>query len=241
MSGCAFAQSTPAATVRLAALSPLDEEARAALQLAVQRPRSVRARRDILTEGREITETLIVLSGWAARVRLVEDGRRQIVNLLLPGDLIGYCDQERPVASSTITAITDVDVCVAPAASLSPALARAYALSRALEEAYLFAQITRLGRLSAQEKISDLLLELSERLELAGLAANGRFIMPLTQEMIADALGLTSVHVNRMLQALRREAAVEWKGREVTLADPAALGRSIGRPAIRVTANSAID
>ena len=229
------AQPTPAAVLRLTALASLDGDARAALDLAIRRPRTFRARRDMLAEGQEITETLLILSGWAARVRLLPDGRRQILNFLLPGNLIGLCDHARPVASSTILAITDVDTCIAPAASVSPSLGRAYAMSRALEEAHLLAQITRLGRLNAQQKVGDLLLELLDRLELAGLAANGRYLMPLTQETLADALGLTSVHVNRTLQALRREGFVDWKGREVVIPDPAALGRSIGCPPIRVT------
>ena len=223
-----------AAIVRLAALSPLDAEAATALEAAVNRPRTYRARREILTEGQEIGETLLILNGWAARVRLLEDGRRQIMNFLLPGDLIGFCDHDHALASSTVSAVTEVDTGVAPSPRLSPSLAQVYARSRAREEAYLLAQITRLGRLNAQERIADLLLELLERLELAGLAVHGNFTMPLTQEVIADALGLTSVHVNRTLQALRREGSVEWRGREVTIPNPAALARSIGRSAIRV-------
>lgn len=229
-------QPVAAAAVRLAALSPLDDQATSALAQAMERPRRFRVRRDIVSEGQEIGETLLILSGWAARVRTMEDGRRQILNLLLPGDLIGYCDHERPLAVSTVVAATDVDACIAPNPSVSPALGRAYALSRALEEKYLFAQITRLGRMNAQERMADLLLELLERLALAGLAENGRYLMPLTQEVIADALGLTSVHVNRTLQALRREGALNWKGREVVLPDPEALARNVGHPSLRVTA-----
>ena len=226
-SGATEPQET-AAVIRLEALSPLDADARAALASAVQRPRTHRARREMIAEGQDIAETLLVLSGWAARVRLLEDGRRQILAFLLPGDLIGYCDQERPVASSSVIAVTEVDVCTAPDASVSPALARAYRQSRAREQAHLFSQITRLGRLNAHERIADFLLELLERLELAGLAAHGRYVMPLTQELMADALGLTSVHVNRTLQALRREGSLNWKGRELILPDPSAYGAPPG-------------
>ena len=229
-------QQSAAAITRLAALSPLDPEASAALSSALQRPRTFRARRELISEGQEITETLLILSGWAARIRLLEDGRRQIHNFLLPGDLVSYRDLERPVASSTVIAITEVVVCAAPDPSVSPALGRAYAQSRALEEAHLLAQITRLGRLNAHERIADLLLELFERLKLGGLASDGRYLLPITQEVIADALGLTSVHVNRTLQTLRREGALDWKGREVVLSNPSALRRTIGRLPTRVTA-----
>ena len=226
-----------AAVMRLAALTPLDDAALAALSVAIQRPRSFRMRRDIVSEGHEIVETFIILSGWAARVRILEDGRRQIIGFLLPGDLIGFCDHDRPLALSTVIPITDVDVCVAPKASVSSTLARAYALSRAHDEKHLLAQITRLGRLNALERIADFLLEVLDRLSCAGIAHDGRFVMPLTQEIIADVLGLTSVHVNRMLQMLRRDDYVIWKGRELVLPNPAALARSIGRTRIRVAAD----
>lgn len=226
-----------AAVTRLSALANLDDDACAALLGAAQLPRHAPARRDFRSEGREITETLLLLSGWAARTRILVDGRRQIISLVLPGDLIGYCDHDRPVALSTVTALTDVDFCVAPSAAASPALARAYAASRALDEKHLMAQVTRLGRLNAQERIADLFLELLDRLQLAGLAAHGRYQMPLTQEALADALGLTSVHVNRTLQALRREGAIDWKGRELVIPDPAALERKAGRSAQRISAD----
>ena len=224
------------AVVRLTRLAPLDRMALDALTAAAEGPRRFRAYRDLLGEGERITERLLILSGWAARVRILQDGRRQILSFLLPGDLIGLGQHDQPVAVSTITAITEVETCVAPAPDVSPSLRRAYAISVALEDAYLLAQITRLGRLNAQERIGDFLLEIHERLELAGLAFGGTFAMPLTQETIADALGLTSVHVNRMLQTLRRDNILTLLGREVVLTNTALLSLSVGRSPVRVTA-----
>lgn len=232
-------QPIPPAIARLASLADLDATAQAALKLAVQRPRRTRVRRELIAEGEEITVTHLILSGWAARVRILEDGRRQIINFLLPGDLIGHYGQDRPVASSSVVAITELDSCTAPGAAVSPTLARAYAHSRALEDAYLLSQVTRLGRLNAHERIADLLLELHERLELGGLAADGRFSLPITQEVVADALGLTSVHVNRTLQDLRKEGSVDWKARGIYLPDPDALRKRTGRSPVRVTAEQA--
>lgn len=221
---------TPA-VARLDSLEPLDRQAHAALAREFQRARRIKARREILAERQQVDEPLLLVNGWAACVRNLEDGRRQIVNFLLPGDPIAWCDHPPMTMSSTIVAITDVDVCHAPDASVSPALRRAYARSRDLEYTYLLAQITRLGRLNALERIADLLLELLERLERGGMAADGCFVMPLTQEMMADALGLTAVHVNRTLQALRREGSMLSRGRELRLPDPEALRRSTGRRA----------
>ena len=108
-------------------------------------------------------------------------------------------------------------------------------VSRAIEEAHLLAQITRLGRLSALERIADLFLELYERLSLAGLASNGRFALPLTQEVVADALGLTSVHLSRTLQLARRRGEFEWRDGQVILHDLRQLGRMVGRLPVRVS------
>lgn len=229
-------QPKPNAFQRLRSLTPLDQAAEAALADASTMAHTIPARRELIDEGREITETLLILDGWAARVRLLEDGRRQIVSFLLPGDLIGWCGHERSLAITTVVAITGVDVCPAPDVSELPQLQHAYALSRALEESYLIAQITRLGRLNAHERVADFLLELLDRLELAGLANDGRYAIPLTQEMVADALGLTSVHINRTVQALRRDNVLSWQGRQLLLHNVPALRRMTGRLPARVTA-----
>lgn len=97
------------------------------------------------------------------------------------------------------------------------------------------AHITRLGRLDAYERILDLLLEFNERLTLSGIASDGHFPLPLTQEMMADALGLTPVHVNRMLQRARSEAVLTWRGGLVSLHDPEMASRSVGRVPVRVS------
>jgi CRP-like cAMP-binding protein len=132
-----------------------------------------------------------------------------------------------------VAALTDLVVCTPPGADVSPTLRDAYAMSEALEEAYLLAHIARLGRLHAQERIADLFLELHERLSLNGTAGPRGFDIPLTQEMLGDALGLTSVHVNRMLQAARRDGDLDWRDRRVVLTDPALLARKVGRvPAV---------
>ncbi len=224
------------ALTRLMALAPLDQAAVAALGEAMEQAHAVRVRRDIIAEGREITQALLLLSGWAARVRLLPDGRRQFLSFLLPGDLIGACDHPDALAVSTVVAMSDVQVCPLPPAEPGSPLRIAYAISRAMEEGHLLAQITRLGRLNAQERISDLLLELYERLTLNGSVSGNGFDLPLTQETLADALGLTSVHVNRMLQQARREGDLQWRVGHVRLSDPAGLARKIGHVPVRVSA-----
>lgn len=224
------------ALTRLAALAPLERDALAALETAIAYAQPVRVRTELMTEGKDVLTSRLIVAGWAARVKIMADGRRQFLSFLLPGDFIGLCRQPRPLAVSTVVALTDLLVCTPPSPHLSPALAEAYAISLALEEAYLLAHIARLGRLHAQERIADLLLEIHERLELNGMANAGQFEVPLTQEMLGDALGLTSVHVNRMLQAARREGDLSWQEKQVALPDPVALARKVGRAPVRVSA-----
>jgi len=219
---------------RLSCLAPLDTDALHLLDAAAGAAFALRPRQEVLTEGRAIEAPLLLLDGWAARIRVLVDGRRQIVSLMLPGDVIGLSDLPEPVSTSTIIALTPVRVCPAPPRGASPTLDLAYAVSRAHDEAYLLAQVTRLGRMNAQERIMDLLLELYERLDLAGLVRSNGFDVPLTQETMSDALGLTPVHVNRMLQAARKAEDLTWTGKRITLTDPARSARDLGRVPLRV-------
>jgi CRP-like cAMP-binding protein len=213
---------------RLIRLGPLDDQAFAALRAAMTRTYRLKPRRDIIHEGREITEPLLILEGWGARVRFLPDGRRQVLGFLLPGDLIGCGRNERPLATAMATALTPMQIAPAPLPAPGSALEKVYAASRALDDVYLLAQITRLGRMHAWERIGDLLLEFRERLSLAGLAGANGFPVPVTQEVLADALGLTPVHVNRTLQLLRRQGDITWKGDHVTLGDPTTLAMQLG-------------
>ncbi|MBE1529446.1 CRP-like cAMP-binding protein [Sphingopyxis sp. OAS728] len=218
---------------RLGALAPLDThewEALAEAQLVRHR---VAAHRNIIEEGARVTSPRIILAGWAGRTRIFADGRRQILSLLLPGDLIGKCRQSHPLAATGAVALTDVTLCPAPdSRHAKHGLAEAYARSSALEEYYLFRQIARLGRMSAYERIVDLLLEVRERLGAVALGPKDSFHFPITQEALADLLGLTSVHVNRTLKALRQDGLIDLRSSTMHIKDPAVLAALVEhRPA----------
>lgn len=217
------------AIVRLNALAPLPEADRCALEAAAASPRTVRVRRVVINEGEPLTAPILILSGWAGLERPLADGRRQILGLRLPGELLFGHDPSRPAAPATLFALSDLVVCHAPAApeNGSIGLAAAYAASRARDEHYLMNQVVRLGRKSAFERVADLLLELCERLDTAGLVSARQMPFPLTQELIGDALGLTSVHVNRTLQVMRREHMLTTRDRHAVLHDPRALARLV--------------
>ncbi|MEH3048038.1 Crp/Fnr family transcriptional regulator [Sphingomonas adhaesiva] len=209
---------------RLEALAP---GAADAIGLGHQRrpSRTIRARREILREGECPAATLAIQSGWAAFARHFPDGRRQIQHLLLPGDIVGL--GPRVPLTSSLLALTPVTLVELDPPSTEPGAALDQAVRRyaALTLQQLLNAVCRVGRQSAQERFAHLLLELRDRLQLAGLGDGNRFEMPLTQEMLADTLGLTSVHVNRTLQAMRQQSLVTLREREVVLLDAAALAR----------------
>lgn len=213
---------SPALT-RLSALAPLGPVSLAALDEAQRQRRQIAAHREVtLAAGNRLG---LILSGWAARVRHWSDGRRQIMQVLLAGDLL---DIERAPDSASIIALTPVEICPTPqATSGGDGLTAALAQSRALERYYMFRHIARLGRLNAVDRLTDWLLETHDRLALAGLANGNCFDLPITQETLADLLGLTSVHVNRTLQLLRRDQVLEWNGGALRLIDPEALARHL--------------
>lgn len=171
---------------------------------------------------------LAVTRGWAAYVRVLADGRRQILRFALPGDLMRQ-DPGRGPAAWSVTALTEVStVRAAPlveaaAADRSSGLGRALATAFRDEERQFLEQIVRLGRLTATERVASLMLELRDRLEVVGLGDARQFPCPLTQEMLADAMGLSAVHVNRVLKELRESGALVLRSGVAQITGPQAL------------------
>jgi CRP-like cAMP-binding protein len=160
-----------------------------------------------------------VISGWACELRVLPDGRRQIFSFLLPGDVM----MSRPVNATnpcSVVALTSLQ-CIDLAQSLTLAReAERAEVWRAVKQALhlmherCYEDILRLGRRSAIERLADLLVELHDRLDNLGMVQDRSFFLPLTQEHLADALGLSAVHVNRALRTLRlRNLAVFRFGR----------------------------
>lgn len=216
---------------RLAALAPLAAEDSALLQGALRTTRTVPARRDLVIEGRPIDQPLIILDGWAFRSRILNDGRRLIFDFLVPGDLVGVCAHRNPVAMTTISTLNAVTVCPAPlpvADQRGEGLAEVYAVSHSLEQRYWLRQMTRLGRLTAYERVIDWALEMFERCHVGATTWPATLRLPVTQEVLGDTLGLTSVHVNRTLKALARDGLLQIAGGTLTLLDRERCARVAG-------------
>jgi CRP-like cAMP-binding protein len=178
---------------------------------------------ELMAEGAGLNHAQILLDGWAVRQRVLSDGRRQIFSFLVPGDIFGLCARPHCEAAYAIVALSSVTV--APLPLLNDALNTSGTAGRivrdvlALEESLLVSQVVRLGRQSAYERVIGLLLEFHDRLAAVNLVEDGSFTLPFTQEVLSDALGLSTVHTNRTLQQLRREHLIETHLTHVRLLD----------------------
>jgi CRP-like cAMP-binding protein len=185
--------------------------------------RAVATNRDIITEGYKYGALLVLLEGIAIRYRVLHDGRRQILNIVLPGDFMGFPTCFFELALYSVTSLTDAVVTFIPFAQLSrlfgdnPRVGAAILWIFSCEAAMYAERLVDIGRRSALERVANFLLELLIRLRVIGLADDRSFRMPLTQELIGDILGLTSVHVSRTLRQLRADGLVGIEGQQVTI------------------------
>jgi CRP-like cAMP-binding protein len=205
-----------------------DERARLET-LSAARQEDYAARQDIVREGDTPTEIHIVLSGLATRYALLPDGSRQIMAFLIPGDM---CDAEVFVLSEmdhSIGALAPTRCAVIPARTMKGLLREVSPLAEALwwstmtDSAVLRQRIVDHGRRDARERIAHLFYEMLIRYRMVGLAPDNRFEFPVTQDELADATGLTPVHVNRMVQQLRDGGLIEMKGKVLRVIDPEGL------------------
>ena len=173
----------------------------------------------------------LITSGWACRPRILADGRRQMLGVLLPGDLLGDRGDARPLTTNPATALTPVRTVsvtrlfevVAAAPHSVPNLVAVLNKIDRIEEARLLDLVVRLGCQSAIERVAGALLEFYQRSAFIGFTHEGTFPMPLTQEKLGDLLGLSLVHVNRVISQLRRDRLVEIRSGIVAIHDFARL------------------
>jgi len=207
-------------------LSPDEVEVLENLQSST---RVVRRNREIVSEGRTYDTLFVLLDGIALRSRILRDGRRQVLNIALPGDFIGFPGCFFESALYSIPALTDCVISPIPFAMLiglfdrQPRIAATIFWSFACEAAMYAEHLIDVGRRSALERVAHFLLELLTRLQVIGLADEHSFRMPVTQELIGDALGLSVPHINRTLRQLRQDELVRIEEHMVILQDVEAL------------------
>ena len=213
----------------LGVFGALSDQERGVLGDMIVRRAPVDSDIDLVSEGEEESFVHIIESGWCARYKLLPDGRKQILNFLVPGDFAGLRAALFGIDNHSIATLTDCTVGVIPVGRILdlyahyPRLAAALTWTAAREEAMLADHVVRLGRRTAYERMAHLLVELLYRLQRVGKADENSYRLPVSQETLGDMLGLSVVHVNRTLRRLRKEGLISMETRAIVLNDVAEL------------------
>ena len=200
---------------RLETRARLDEDDRAALLALPLTYRTLEPASYIVREGEPVEACVILLSGFAFRHKVTGDGERQIIAVHMPGEFLDLQNSFLDVADHNVQTLNRCEVASVPVGALRelaethPKVGRALWIDTLIDAAIFREWIVNVGRRDSISRISHLLCEFSFRLEAAGLAADHRYQLPMTQEQLADCTGLTPVHVNRVLKELGRLGVIE--------------------------------
>jgi CRP-like cAMP-binding protein len=207
----------------------LGDEERNALASLEARQRRVPAGTELVHEHQTKQRVFILQEGWGYCSKLLADGGRQVIDVRVPGDFIGLRSILLRTADHSCTTITDVSVADVPADRMLetfhkvPRLAAAMLWAASRDEAMVVEHLVGIGRRSALARVAHFLVELALRLELVGLSSSQGFVCPLNQYVLADALGLTAIHLNRVLRQLREQQLLTFRGGEIIFHDLARL------------------
>lgn len=202
---------------KLGAFVALSDAELSLLDAFHNRRRSFVAGRDLIHQGQSDQAVYILAAGWACSHKLLSDGQRQIVDFQIPGDFLGLRCVLFHASDQSIEPVTDIEVTEVPLASLLETFARAPRLAMAVlwaasrDEAMVVEHLIDIGRRDAAQRMAHFLLELGARLSLVGMANKSGYACPLTQYLLADALGLSAVHVNRVLRQLREAGLITFR------------------------------
>lgn len=219
---------------KLSGLAALTADDAVALENATANPRNYIARQDLIREGDEPGPMFVMLEGWACRYKIMPSGTRQIMAFLMPGDACDLHIKLLAEMDHSIQAITTAIVATVPRAEMQammdghPNIARAMYSAQLVDEGIMRAWIVSMGRRSSTERVAHLICELYLRARNIGLTGNGEFALPLSQLVLADALGMTAVHINRVLKELRLAGAMALKRGSVIILDAAKLVQIAG-------------
>ncbi len=208
-----------------AAFLPVSDEERDTIESFRQGAREVQAGRSIIDEHRVSAQLYTLYSGWAFRYKSLSDGRRQILNFLVPGDFIGLQEEFADGSTHGVEAATDVTLCVFARERLwelfqrQPKLGYDITWLASREEKMVDDNLVTAGRRNATERVAMLLMHLYRRAQGVGMAREGWVEFPFNQQHMADALGLSLVHTNKTLRKLREAKLVEIANETMTIGD----------------------
>lgn len=211
--------------LKLSAFVTLSEADLATLAHFNRRRRHFRAGHGMLHEGQAQGSAFILAKGWSCAFKLQPNGDRQIVDIQIPGDFLGLRSMLLRSADHSVEAVTAIEASEVLVPDLLDAFARAPRLAGAVlwaasrDEAMVVEHLVNLGRRTAEQRMAHFLLELGARLQLVGIGDSTGFDCPLTQYHMADALGLSAVHVNRVLRQMREADLVTFQRGRVAFGD----------------------
>lgn len=209
---------TNAFVEKLKGFGPLPDDDVKRLSDASRNGRKYPAGHDLIREGDTPGPVFVVLKGWAFRYKILPGGSRQIISFLMPGD---FCDMHVAVLSEmdhSIATLTEATIVTIPRDQIEalvevrPNLVKAFWWTQLVDEGVLRATIVSMGRRTSLERVAHLLCELCFRMRNIGIVTNEHCEMPFSQIVLADAVGLTPVHVNRVVGKLKRAGALEVLG-----------------------------
>jgi CRP-like cAMP-binding protein len=190
-----------------------------------QRRRTFVAGRDLVHQGQTHAAAYILADGWVCSYKLLRDGSRQIIDFQIPGDFLGLRSVLFRTADHNIEPVTEVEASEVLASDLldafskTPRLATAVLWAASRDEAMVVEHLVNIGRRDALERTAHFLLELGARLTLVGQGTLEGYDCPLSQYRLADALGLSAVHINRVLRELRETGLVSFQKGQVRFLD----------------------
>jgi CRP-like cAMP-binding protein len=199
------------------------------LEAVVGDERLIKKRQDLVIGGSKYSDLCFVKDGYGIRYRLLRNGKRQILNVILPGDIVGFPVSFFDRSIYSVVALTDLSCSTCRLDSYArlcheiPQFGLALSWLAAHEAAIYAEHIVNLGRRTPVERLAHFLLEIHARLLDVGRAGKASFDLPFSQEVIADVLGLSVEHLNRMMQRLRAERLITSRARVIELSDMAGL------------------
>ena len=221
-------------TRKLSCFVRLSSSEEACLSDLQRHPVHIKRGTDLAREGQTAHGAFILHSGWACRYKDLREGGRQIISFSLPGDFMGLGSILLRSSDHSFAALTDVLVSSISVPSLMalfekfPRVAAAILWAESRDAAIVIEHLVDVGRRSSVERVAHCLLELRQRLQLVGLASETEFECPLTQYDLADALGLSPIHVNRVLRQLRQQNLLTLKSHRAIVNNLAALTKLAG-------------
>lgn len=219
---------------KLSGFADLTAESTSALSAATAFPRKYAKKQDVIREGDRPGPMFVMLDGWACRYKILPNGTRQVMAFLMPGDA---CDLHVGMLAEMdhgIQSVTPARIAAIPRGEMDelmdrhPDFARAMYLAQLIDEGTLRAWIVSMGRRTSIERVAHLMCELYLRARSIDMVAEAALALPLSQIILADALGMTPVHINRVLKELRLAGAMELQRGSLNILDPRKLADIAG-------------